>query len=74
MRRIYRAIALALVLGLAVIAAPAGHAPGTTSRSAPGVANPPSVAGIRWTRHGVTETAGIRWKNGPDPERQAALL
>jgi hypothetical protein len=74
MRRIGTGIALALVMSLAVAVAPVDRPAGTTDGPAAGGASPSSVAGIRWSRHGGTETAGIRWKKGAAPDRQALLL
>jgi len=62
MRRIGTGIALALAMSLAVAAAPVDRPAGTTDGPAVGGASPSSVAGIRWQRHGGTETAGIRWR------------
>jgi hypothetical protein len=74
MRRNGKGIALAVVIGLAVAAAPVDRRAGTIDGPAVEVARPSPVAGIRWSRLGRTETAGIRWKKGAAPAGQALLL
>jgi hypothetical protein len=74
MRRIGTGIALALVMGLAVVAAPVDRPAGTADGPAVGGASRSVVAGIRWSRQGRTETAGIRWRKGVAPDRQSLRL
>jgi hypothetical protein len=71
MRRIGTGIALALLMSLAVAAAPVDRSVGTPDGPAVRGSSPSSVAGIRWQRLRAAETAGIRWKKGADPHRQA---